>query len=100
FAGVDEGIVLIELLQPGIAGGDKSASAEAELIELHSCANEDREGLRDDLDVKPAVVAPAHALEFVSWLGDEACEDVQPAGGALGVGDSVDVGREREALHE
>jgi hypothetical protein len=53
-----------------------------------------------DLDIEAALVAGIDAIEYRGLIGDDAGEDVEPAGGALGVGDAGDAAGERQLLHQ
>ena len=72
---------------------DGRAAAEADLVEPHARADQDREGARRDLGVERAGVARLDAVELGAAVGDEAGEEVEPAGRALGVGDGGDAAR-------
>ncbi len=76
------------------------AAAEADLVEAHAGADEDRERAGRDLGVERAGVAGLDAVEFGAAVGDQAGEEVEAAGGALGVGDGGDVAGKGEALDE
>ena len=81
----------------GIAG---IAPLEADLVEPAAGADHDAEGSGRDLGIERPAVAGLHAIELVRLVGDESGEDVETAGGALGVGVGCDIGREREAFHQ
>ena len=95
----DQPTLVVEPLErtAGIAG---VAALEAELVQPAAGANHDAEGAGRDLGIeRPAVAAP-DPVELVRFVGDEASEDIEPPGRALGVGVGRDVPRQREALHQ
>jgi hypothetical protein len=76
------------------------AVPEADLVEPLPFADEDRKGARADLGPERAGVACRDAVEFGPAIGDGAGQEVEPAGGGLGVRHRRDAGRQREALHQ
>ena len=54
----------------------------------------------DDLGVELALIARRHLVEGAAAVGDQAREDVEPAGGALGIGGGGDPGAELEPLQQ
>ena len=83
-----------------VALDEGSAAAQAQLHQARALAHEDAERARGDLDVEAALVAGIDAVEHRGLIGDDAGEDVEPAGGALGVGDAGDAAGERQLLHQ
>ena len=77
-----------------------AADHEAELVEGEVLADPDGEREGHDLQVEGALVAGGDLVEAVAVVGDDPGEDVDPAGGALGVGLAPDVGREVEPLRQ
>ena len=75
------------LLQPAheAVARDRPAAAHAQLAQPRALADEDAEGARRDLGVEHAAVLLAHLVEGGAAVGDEAGEDVEPAGRALRV---------------
>ena len=62
------------------------ADAEAHLAQPRAFAHDDREGLRANLGVERPAIAGRDLVEGGNAVGDHAGEDVEPAGGALGIG--------------
>ncbi len=77
-----------------------AAAAEADLGEARALAHDDAEGARDDLGVELALIARGHLVEGAAAVGDEAREDVEPAGGALGIGGGGDPAGKPEPLQQ
>ena len=69
----------------------RRAAQQAQLVEPRALAHHDAEAAGRDLDVERTLVARRHVVERAGAVGDQAGEDVEPAGRALGVGD----GRQR-----
>ena len=78
----------------------RAAAPETDLGEARPLAHDDAEGARDDLGVELALIARGHLVEGAAAVGDEAREDVEPAGGALGIGGGSDPGGEPEPLQQ
>ena len=55
---------------------------------------------RADLGIKRAVIAFGNAVEFGAAIGDGAGQQVQPAGGAFGIGDGGDARRQGQPFHQ
>jgi len=95
----EEGRFLVEAkeLLPFDAG---LAPGEAELVQGEACSQAYRKGAGDDFEVEGASVALWDRFEAVGVVREQAGEDVEPAGGGLGVALSVEVGRESEFFEE
>ena len=61
---------------------------------------QDGEGARADLDIERPGIAGADLVELARMVGDDAGEDVEPAGGGLRVGGGADIARQLEVLHQ
>ena len=99
FVHVDQRLVLIQSLNRAIAGA-RAALHKSQLAEPHARANGHGKGARNDFGVQLAFVSLGHAVELGAVVGDEAGENVEAAGGALGVGASRNVVRQTQFLDE
>ena len=79
-------------------GGKARPLAEADLRQARTLAHQDGEGARRDLGKERAFITLRHLVEFLRIVGDDAGEDVQPPGRALGVRSSGDTLGQPEAL--
>ena len=78
-------------------------AAEAELVEAAAGPHDDAEGTRRDLDIERAAIAALDPIEGGAAVGDQPCQDIEPAGRALGVGEPRefrDTSRTKEVSHE
>ncbi len=80
--------------------GHRISPDETKLIELGSRGDDDRERPRHDLDIQIARVAFQHVLEFQPAVGDQPRENIQPSGGALGIGLPANIVRQGEAFQQ
>ena len=60
--------------------------------------HQNRKGLRADFEVEAAAIAGAGLVEAGGVIGDDAREDIEPAGRAFGIGHARHAGRERQRL--
>ncbi len=76
------------------------ALAEADLRQARAAAHDDREGARRDFQIERAGIAGRDLVEFLRPVGDDAGEDVEPAGGAFRIGRCGELRRQVEAFHQ
>ena len=90
----------------GVKGGElgivehRLAVAEADLVQPHPRSRQNREAARTDLGIERTGVAGAHAVELGAAVGDGAGQQVEPPGGAFGVGHRVDALGQRQFLEQ
>ena len=78
----------------------RAAAAEADLRQPRAGAHQDRKRARADLQKERAGVALRHLVEGARLVGDDAREDVEPAGRAFRIGARRDVGGQSKALQQ
>ena len=76
------------------------AGAEAHLRQPRSGADKHREGTRADLKIERSLVTGGDGIKASAAIGDDAGEDVEPAGRALGIGRGTDRSRQVEAFEQ
>ena len=79
-----ETVLLLQTLHEQVAR-DRPAAAQAQLAQARALPHQHAEGARRDLGVEHAAVLLLHLVEGGALVGDEAREDVEPAGRALRV---------------
>ncbi len=84
----------------GLAVEHGMAVMETDLGQAGAFAHQDREGARADLGIERTVIAGIDAIEAAGLVGDDAGEDVEPAGRTLRVGRRRDGVRQRQALKQ
>ncbi len=96
---VDETLACVQVAQ--LVGGElRMTVAEADLRQPRAFAHQHREGARRNLGIERAVIAGLDAVEAARLVGDDAGEDVEPAGRALRIGGGGDVLRQRQAFQQ
>ena len=81
-------------------GEPRVAAAEADLGQARAGADDDREGARADLEIERAVIAGRDGVEAAGVVGDDAGEDVEPAGRGFRIGGGGDIVRQVEAFQQ
>ncbi len=97
--GSDQLVLLLQLAQRGVAAA-RRAAADAKLDQPRAGPHQDAEGARRDFGIERPLVARAHPVELRAMVGDQAGEDVEPAGRALGVGDRRGALAQRQMLDQ
>ena len=97
---VDQGHGLMPAAQRLGVEDERPAVAEAQLVEAGSFPHAHGKTARRDLGPERPGVALRHGVERVGPVDDQAGENVEPSGRALGIGRPGDAGRQREALHQ
>src|SRR6185312_3008829 len=96
---VDETLACVQVAQ--LVGGElRMTVAEADLRQPRAFAHQHREGARRNLGIERAAIAGLDAVEAARLVGDDAGEDVEPAGRALRIGGGGDVLRQRQAFQQ
>jgi hypothetical protein len=72
--------------------------AEADLIELRALAHPHAETARRDFGVERPFIASFDTVEHIALVGDEAGENIEPAGRAFRVGDRRNTVRQIQML--
>ncbi len=97
--GPDQLVLLLQLAQRRVAAA-RRAAAHAKLNQPRAGAHQDAEGARRDLGIERPLIALAHPVELRPVIGDQAGEDVEPPGRALGVGDRRGALAQRQMLDQ
>ena len=78
----------------------RAAAAKADLRQPRAFAHQHREGARADLGIERAVIAGRDAVEAADLVGDDAGEDVEPAGRAFRIGGGGNLAGQRQAFEQ
>ncbi len=97
--GIHEPLALVKR-QRLVRVEDRPPLAEPDLRQARACAHEDREGSRADLDVERPLIAGLDLVEGPGTVGDDAGEDIEPAGRALGIGVGGEVTRQAQFFQQ
>ena len=97
-AGADQRLAGLQRGEGGLVEA-AVAGAEADLGETRARAHQHGKGARRYLDEERAVIAVLHQIEFSAAIGDDAGEDIEAPGRALGVGGGAQTLRELQPLH-
>ncbi len=96
---IDQRTRLVQRQERGIVepGG---AAAKADLRQARAGAHDDRKSARADLQIERPGIARRHMVELAGAVGDDASEDVEPAGRGFRVGGGGHFRGQRQALHQ